>query len=90
MAEAHDQENPKPTDPRKAKCKAGGEGGSRGQYVTQLLQTICDARRNRSGNQPCDRAQSSRSPICSGDIPRVSKKRGQKGDATPNAAYINP
>ena len=62
MAEADDQENPKPTDPGKAKCKAGGEGGSRGQYVTQLLQTICDARRNRSGNQTYDRAQSQQKP----------------------------
>ena len=62
MTEADGQENPKPTDPRKAKCKAGSEGGSRGQYVTQLLQTICDARRNRSDNQTHDRAQSQQKP----------------------------
>lgn len=57
MAEADDQENPESTGPRKPECKAGGQGGSCGQYVTQLLQTICDARRNRSGNETYDRAQ---------------------------------
>jgi len=29
-------------------------------------------------------------PIWSGESPRVSKNIGQKGDATPNAAYITP
>jgi hypothetical protein len=62
MAEADDQENPEPTDPRKAKCKAGGERGSRGQYLTQLLQSICGARHNRSGDQTYDRAQSQQKP----------------------------
>ena len=62
MAETDDQENPEPSDPRKAKCKACGEGGSRGQYVTQLLQTICDARHNRSGNQSYGRAKSQQDP----------------------------
>ena len=62
MAETDDQEKPKPANPRNAKCKAGGEGGSRGQHVTQLLQAICHARRNRSGNQTDDRAQSQHKP----------------------------
>lgn len=62
MAEADDQKNPKPADPRKAKCKAAGKGGSRGQYVTQSLQTICDARCNRCGDQPYDRPQSQQKP----------------------------
>jgi hypothetical protein len=59
MAEAHDQKYPETTDPRlaKSKSKAGGHGRSRGQYVTQSLRSICDARGNRSGNQANDRAQ---------------------------------
>ena len=62
MAEADDQKNPEPTDPRETKCQAGGKAGSRGQYVTQSLQTICYARRNRSGNQTDDRPQSQQKP----------------------------
>ncbi len=62
MAEADDQKDPKPTDPRKAKCKAGSKGGSGGQDVTQALQTICEARCNRSGDQPYDCPQSQQKP----------------------------
>lgn len=49
-------------NPGKAKRKTGGESGSGCQYLTQSLQTICDARRNRSGDQPYDRAQSQQQP----------------------------
>jgi len=74
IAEADDQKNPKPADPREAKCKAFGKGGSPGQYVTQSLQPICDACRNGSGNQTYDCAQSQQKPNLFGcDIPRVSK-----------------
>ena len=62
MAEADDRKDPKPADPGKAECEAGGKAGSHGQDFTQLLQTICDARRNRSGNQTHDRAQSQQKP----------------------------
>lgn len=62
MAEANHQNDPEACDSGQGPCKARRKGGRRGQYLAQSPPPICDARRDGSGNQTDDRAQSQQDP----------------------------